>query len=473
MNYDNCLEELKKVNVCFSWEGIHQVAYSNNRSDKENDKFKLENITLYDVFTKYISKLPFQLKVGKNEYVITTDYYKQCEYNAKKIQEKQIKKLGKDYKFKLKDGAMGVWSFRDYRYLSSECFESYNQWLGMQAFDGDFDVKKDDHEDALYTYDEAIALANEVRKLLYPKLFKYNWFCGITPSTSGKGIHISTYSIPFDVDLIKNSEGYFVYDTDMNEQDHIQRRKNMFQANYIHKLQYIYNELTDIWNELDIQQPLETFFDVAMYKPEQPWNITPLNEGRLLINPNFKCEYFDEIYDEIYNGINYDGIDEVVKLNLAKKLNKEENEQENSLIKKLKTSIKIEDKVYHIENGNGFYFGHDKYHMQNINGEDVKIPMISQVIHTLKIFYTDEEQIEIWRTPGFYCFDADEQNVISWIKTYKCKDKKGNVIPQDEWSPNKYVISFLNTYCGFNIKYKTYTRDEIYEHCTVYNLKEK
>ena len=470
IKYDNCIEELKKVKVCYSWNGVRQVAYSNTRSDIENEKFKLENITLYDVFFKYISKIDYWKEIGNKK--IKTNYYKECEYHAKKHQEEKIKKLGKDYKFKLKDGAMGVWSFRDYRYKSSEDVESYRQWLGMQAFDGDFDVKSEKRPDALYTYDEAIELANKIRLKLYQKLCKYHWFCGIAPSTSGKGIHIPTYSIPFSVDLIKNENGVYVYDTDLDENGYIQRRKNMFQANYIHKLKYIFDELRDIWKEFDIKQPIETFFDEAMYKPEQPWNITPLNEGNLLINPNFKCEKFDEIYNEIYNGLDYDSIDETVKLNLHKKLDREQNEQENKLIKKMKTSIKVEDKVYNIEDGNGYYFGHDKIHEQEIDGNKVKVPMISQVIHTLKIFYTDEEQIEIWRTPGFYCFDADDQNVISWVKSYKCKDKKGNVIPQDEWSPNKYVINFLNTYCGFNIKYKTYTKDEVYEHCTVYNLKD-
>ena len=470
VDYSNSLNELKKVNVCFSWKGVRQKAYTNSFSVKENEKNKLENITLYDIFVKYISKTPYY-KQTKNGKTVKTDYLKECEWHAKNHQEQQIKKQGKDYKFKLKDGVMGVWSFRDYRYKSSECFESYSQWLGMQTFDGDFDVKKEGHEDALYTYNEAIELANKLREKLYPKLCKYSWFCGITPSTSGKGVHITTYSIPFDVDLIKNDKGYFVYDTDMNEQDHIQRCKNLFQSNYIRKLKYIFEELNDIWDELKIEQPIETFFDDAMYKPEQPWNITPLQEGRLMINPYFKCEYFDEVYNEVYNGLDYDNINEVVKKNLVKKLNPEDNEQENELIKKLKTSIKVEDKVYHIEKGNGYYFGHDKVHEQDINGEKVKVPMISQVIHTLKCFYNDDEQIKIWRTPGFYCFDADDQNVISWIKTYKCKDKKGNIIPQDEWSPNRYVIKFLNTYCGFNIKYKTYTRDEVYEHCTVFNLK--
>lgn len=472
MNYDSCIEELKKVNVCFSWNGVRQIAYSNNRSDKENEQFILENISLYDVFFKYIAKQPFKIAVGKNNKSIITNYYKQCEYYAKKHQEKQIKKLGKDYKFKLKDGAIGVWSFIDYRYLSSECAESYKQWQGMQAFDGDFDVKKEGHQDAYYTYEEAIELSNKIRIKLYQKLCKYNWICGVAPSTSGKGIHICTYSTPFSVELIKNSNGKYVYDTELDENEYLQRRKNMFQSNYVHKLKYIFDVLRDIWIEFEIKQPLHTFFDDAMFKPEQPWNITPLNEGNILVNPNFKCEKFDEIYNEIYNGLDYDSIDETVKLNLVKKLNKENDEQENKLIKKLKTSIKVEDKVYNIENGNGYYFGHDKIHEQEINGEIIKVPMISQVIHTLKIFYTDEEQIKIWRTPGFYCFDADDQNVISWIKNYKCKDKNGVDIPFDDWSPNRYVINFLNTYCGFNIKYKTYTRDEIYEHCTVYNLKD-
>lgn len=450
--YEKCLEELKKVQLCYSAKGIRQKAYSNERSDTENEKYKLKNITMYDMIFNFICNPKYKID---------------CDKRAKNLQQYQIEHLGKDYTYKLKDGVIGVWSFRDYRYKSSECFESYNKWLGSILFDGDFDIK------SIYSREEANELSKEIIKRLYPKLCKYEWFAYIDLSTSGKGIHIYTSSIPFSVELIKK-DNYWVYDNTYTTQDIINRKKNQFKANFHHKLKYILDELEPIWNELGVKQDITAFFDDATYKPEQPMNLTPLHEGNALINPNFKCTEFIEVYDEVYNGIKFESIDErvVATLGITEKI--EENEAEK--IKRLRTDIKIENKVYNIPEGNGFYFGHSQTHDQQINGETVTVPSIDSTIFTLLQFYNEDEVIDIWNTPGFYTngdgLTAEQAHIIDWIKSYKVTDESGRVIPKEEWIPNNNVVRFLNKYCGFDIKYKTYTREEKFENCTVYNLKE-
>lgn len=465
-SYNTALEELKKVHIGIHYKGVKLTGYDPSVDEEEMKKYMLENSNMYKLIFDYICSPKYKKAVAKRaEYIL-----------------QQKLKVDPDAKLKIKDGAYGAWSFIDYRYkknhvgISEASWDSYINWLGSQLFDGDFDAFHYDKNGNLVgniTYEEAAEFSKQIMSRLYKKLCKYEWFVCITESTSAKGIHIYTSSEIHDVSLIKNDKGYWEYDTKLTNEKMIIRKIKMYQLNYQIKLYTILSELKDIWDELDLEKikPLKDFFDDAMYKPEQPMNITPMHEGNILLNPNFRFKQFSEIDDYLYDD-NVFGTKDIDKYNgeigeWVYAHTKQSDELEfketdlNHIVKYKYTdkSFKKDETGNKLENCVGpFYFGHSKRHSDLINGQLVEIPSIEQMIHTLKCIYDEETVINIWKMDNFYNQDAEEAGVIRWIKNYKVIDSKNQkAIPQDEWTPSNEVIEFLNTYCGFNIRYGKYS----------------
>lgn len=464
-DYSTALEELKKVPIGIHERGVHLKGYDPSIDDEEMKTYMLENNNMYGLLFDYICNHKYKINAdtnarGKLKYKIKDD---------------------PDAKFKLKDGAYGAWSFTDFRYKKKYnnnelSYDSYLNWLGSQLFDGDFDAYHYDKNGQLVgniTYEQAAEYSQKIMKRLYNRLCKYPWFVCVTESTSAKGIHIYTSSEIHDVSLIKNDKGYLVYDNNLTDEKMIIRKIKMYQLNYQIKLYIILSELKDIWDELDLEKikPLKDFFDDAMYKPEQPMNITPKHKGRLLLNPNFKQKQFDEIYqyiydDEIFGTINIDKYkgeigDWVIEhTKQTAELDLKESDLNHVIkYKYISKSFTKNATGNKLENCYGpFYFGHGKHHDDLINGQLVRVPTIEQMIHTMKCIWDDDTIIDIWKMDNFYNQDAEEAGVIRWIQNYTVVDKKNHsVVPRDEWVPSNEVIEFLNTYCGFNIRYGKYT----------------
>ena len=463
--YIDVLNELKKVPIGIHYKGINLTGYDPSIPEEKMKEYMLENNNMYGLLFDYIC----------------SDSYKYKAQRKAEIKLEQKLKDNPDATFKLKDGAYGAWSFTDFRYKKKYkdnelSYDSYLNWLGGQLFDGDFDVMHYDKEGNLVgniTYEQASDYSKKIMVRLFKKLCKYHWFVCVTESTSAKGIHIYTSSEIQDVTMIKNDNGYWEYDTELTNEKMIIRKIKMYQLNYQIKLYIILSELKDIWNELDLEKikPLKDFFDDAMYKPEQPMNITPMHTGKLLLNPNFKQKQFDEldeyIYDdEIFGTSNIDKYkgeigDWVIEhTKQTDELEIKESDLNHTIkYKYISKSYTKNETGNKLENCLGpFYFGHGKKHTDLINGQLVEIPTIESTIHTMLCMYDEETVIDIWKTDNFYNQDAEEAGVIRWIQNYTVVDKKNHsIVPRDEWVPSNEVIEFLNTYCGFNIRYGKYS----------------
>lgn len=123
---------------------------------------------------------------------------------------------------------------------------------------------------------------NWLKQELYNKLKIYKWFCMITLSTGGKGIHIYTYNkIP----------------SELSDNDKI----SYFNSCYQYKSFFIYLALYKIYKNTNTDVSLDFIFsllDFAMYKPEQTINVT-VYDNEPLINNNFELEVCSPVVDNI------------------------------------------------------------------------------------------------------------------------------------------------------------------------------
>ena len=120
--------------------------------------------------------------------------------------------------------------------------KAYDQWNGFQVID--MDIKNRDF--AIY-----------LKKELFKRLRKYNWFFGVAFSSSGKGLHIYTkIRIP--------------------QSDDSRKKKLLYLVNYRHKYSFVYLACTKIIEDMRDEEgnPLSKdillkWLDMAMFKPQQ------------------------------------------------------------------------------------------------------------------------------------------------------------------------------------------------------------
>lgn len=147
--------------------------------------------------------------------------------------------------------------------------KAYELWNGFQVID--MDIK-----------DEAIA--EQLKNAIFNKLYKCNWFLGVTKSASGQGLHIYTkISIP------------------ENDVEDVKKKKLLYLTNFRHKYSFVYLACLGELEALDkTKDDLLKWMDLAMFKPQQGAFIG--YDEHPLINTRF---FEDFIY------VNFDNIEDI------------------------------------------------------------------------------------------------------------------------------------------------------------------
>lgn len=116
--------------------------------------------------------------------------------------------------------------------------KAYELWNGFQVID--MDIK-----------DETIA--EQLKNVIFNKLYKCNWFLGVTKSASGQGLHIYTkISIP------------------ENDVEDVKKKKLLYLTNFRHKYSFVYLACLGELEALDkTKDDLLKWMDLAMFKPQQ------------------------------------------------------------------------------------------------------------------------------------------------------------------------------------------------------------
>lgn len=391
---------------------------------KPNSKGKVEptvNMTLYDVIENYI---------------YNNDYRKDCEQKANFFNEKNNLKISDSEYRKPKFYAKSIYSFLDYRYtkyddvladdrhLKTLTNKSFLEHTGLIGFDIDFPKDTENLDD----------LIKQLKTKLFNKLKQYDWFCMITLSTGGKGLHIYTYNeVPDYYDKTnKDASPRIAY----------------FNSCYQYKSYFIYKALYEIYKEIYGEISLDFIFsllDFAMYKPEQTINIT-VYDNEPLINENFKCCLCIPVVKNIENGFdnwihregnsikpdaevgwsvfneNYCNITKFISDN-------------NYSITDEAIFVGIEKKNYKSPKEGPFYFGHNTRH----DG----IPTMHEICRYLLATRKYEEARMIVSDKKFYNDGDDFPRLLQW---YHSRDVK--------YYPSEYVCEWLNTFAGFNDEIK-------------------
>lgn len=122
--------------------------------------------------------------------------------------------------------------------------KAFELWGGFQVIDMDIKDRK---------------FAEEIKAQLFQRLKKYNWFLGISFSSSGKGLHV-----------------YTKISVSQNEQGDPLKKKLLFLSNFRHKYSFVYlaclNIIPNLKNEDGSEvtkEQLLKWMDLAMFKPQQ------------------------------------------------------------------------------------------------------------------------------------------------------------------------------------------------------------
>ena len=142
---------------------------------------------------------------------------------------------------------------------------AYLWWNGMQILDMDIKDEK---------------LAKKLKKHIFNKLYKCNWFLGVALSASGTGLHIYTkIAIPDDIDTLE-------------------KKKLLYLTNFRHKYSFLYIACLSAMEKFEFtKEDLVRWIDLAMHKPAQgafiPYDAHPL------INTNFFEDFIYICFDNV------------------------------------------------------------------------------------------------------------------------------------------------------------------------------
>lgn len=408
-------EEFKKVKCTIGtrWTTGFDTQTGKQKPDKKGHINPTKNSNLYKVV---------------EEYLLNKDYRKSCEEKAAKFNsENNLKPTDEQYKT-AKYYAKSIYSFQDYRYTKYDDVviddrkikmltnKSFLEHKGLMGFDIDFPKDLDNLDNVI----------KDMKEKLFNELKQYEWFCMITLSTGGKGLHIYTYNeVP---------EFYSKEDKDNSE------RIAYFNSCYQYKSYFIYKAIKDSYPEYSLDY-IFSLLDFAMYKPEQTINIT-VYDNDPYINPNFKCSICMPVYNNIKNGFDnwihregnslkpdaetgYSVFNEMY-CNIGKFIGNDKY----SITKEAVLS-NVKKKNYKPSKNGPFYFGHNERH----NG----IPTMHEICKYLLATRTYEEAMLIVSDKRFYNKDTDFPRLLSW---YNSRDI--------EYTPSEYVMKWLNTFAEFN-----------------------
>ena len=415
-----------KVTIGTRWTTSFNTTLNEQQPNSSGKVIPTVNSTLYDVIENYIN---------------TDRYRKLVEEKAQKYNdENKLTPDNKDYR-KPKYYAKSIWGFSDYRYAKYDksvidgkvirtlTNKSYLEHNGFMGFDIDFPKDMENLEETI----------RWIKTELYNELKKYKWFCMITLSTGGKGIHIYTY----------NEVPDYYNKTDMNGE-----RIAYFKSCYQFKAYFIYKALYTIYEKANKKQTYEYIFsllDNAMYKPEQPLNIT-LYDNEPLINDNFKVDVLYSVVENIKNGydnwIHREGNSlkpdaepgwaafNEFYCNIPKFF----SEQHQYSITKGSIYIKTKQEKYKLPKNAPFYFGHSERH----DG----VPTLHELCQYLLATRDYNEAREIIES-NIYCAPNAAQyqctsDLLRLLDWYESR----NV----QYNPNQYVCDWLNAHAGFKDK---------------------
>ena len=142
--------------------------------------------------------------------------------------------------------------------------DAFTKWNGFQVID--MDIKNPE-------------IARKLKVHIFNKLYKCNWFLGVTLSASGKGLHIYTkIRVP--------------------EEDDMTKKKLMYLANFRHKYSFVHIACMDGADEIGFtRNDLSEWLDLAMFKPAQGAFIG--YDPDVMINANFFEEYIYFSFDNV------------------------------------------------------------------------------------------------------------------------------------------------------------------------------
>ena len=128
------------------------------------------------------------------------------------------------------------------------------------------------------------AIAKGLKKGLFERLKKYNWFLGVALSSSGKGLHI-----------------YTKIQVAQDDQEDVKKKKLLYMTNFRHKYSFVYLACLKMMDELGFDKDtLLKWMDLAMFKPQQGAFIGYDPE------PLFNTHFFE---DFIY--VNFDNVEDM------------------------------------------------------------------------------------------------------------------------------------------------------------------
>lgn len=144
--------------------------------------------------------------------------------------------------------------------------KAFELWNGFQVID--MDIKNE-------------SLAKQLKEHIFNKLYKCNWFLGVTLSSSGKGLHIYTkIAVP---------------QTDQND---YQKKKMLYLVNFRHKYSFVYLSSLSAADELGFtKDDVLKWMDLAMFKPQQGAFIG--YDEHPLINTHFFEEFIYVNFDNV------------------------------------------------------------------------------------------------------------------------------------------------------------------------------
>lgn len=147
--------------------------------------------------------------------------------------------------------------------------KAFELWNGFQVID--MDIKNE-------------ALAEKLKGVIFNKLYKCNWFLGVTKSASGMGLHIYTkIAIP------------------ESDSDNIKKKRLLYLTNFRHKYSFVYISCLSAIEELEFTKDnLKEWMDISMFRPQQGAFIG--YDPHPLINTRF---FEDFIY------VNFDNIEDI------------------------------------------------------------------------------------------------------------------------------------------------------------------
>lgn len=274
---------------------------------------------------------------------------------------------------------------------------AFDLWNGFQVID--MDIKDG-------------VIATKLKYALFERLRKFNWFLGVTLSSSRQGLHVYTkIQIP------------------ENETDPMQK-KVLFFTNFRHKYSFVYLACLKLQDEIGFNtDQLIHWMDLAMFKPQQGAFIG--YDDDLLVNSNFFEDFIYVNFDNIED-VGYDGVIDWVTYPDLKELFKrwewfaEDNEDE------IEINVK-EAKPLEVDTHNKYHYKHhERWRLANTL---VKLYGLSVGTRYMRMICTNDIHTKE--------IQAD------------CVTASRHQKPIDVWAVNR-----LNTRHGFKIKLDVDSVDE-------------